>query len=546
MLISTNHITFALYNVKVIWFVIMKKTIGLILIFLLPVLIVYLLFFEPEYKPTKLELLKQSMQQKKKPSVDHSKFAELNKKFERPQDVTKTCISCHNKRDIEVMATSHWRWLIDEYMEGRGIISLGKRNAINNHCISIGGSEGSCNRCHIGYGYDSKNFDFTKAENIDCLSCHDNSGLYEKEKEAAGYPKSNLDFTKIAQSVGRPKMDNCGYCHFNGGGGNNSKHGDLEEALYTANREVDVHLARDGANFECVDCHKAENHNIKGRLYTVASMNRNRLLCEDCHSDAPHSESIINEHTTKVACQTCHIPTYAKVNQTKTFWDWSKAGKLKDGKPYKIDNEQGNDIYLSEKGEIRWESNLTPEYVWFKGTATHYLFGDTIKQVPVKLNEFNASYYDMNSKIYPVKIMRTIQPYDPVYNRLVSPKLWDKEDGKGAFWKYFDWAKAIDTEMKYANLEWSGKYGFVETEMYWLLNHMVSPKEHSLKCVDCHTRNDSRLKTINDVYLPGRDRNIWIDNIGIALILAVVFGVVAHGGTRIIYLRKKKNHKGDK
>ncbi|HPU23212.1 MAG TPA: cytochrome C, partial [Candidatus Kapabacteria bacterium] len=307
----------------------MKKTIGLILIFLLPVLIVYLLFFEPEYKPTKLELLKQSMQQKKKPSVDHSKFAELNKKFERPQDVTKTCISCHNKRDIEVMATSHWRWLIDEYMEGRGIISLGKRNAINNHCISIGGSEGSCNRCHIGYGYDSKNFDFTKAENIDCLSCHDNSGLYEKEKEAAGYPKSNLDFTKIAQSVGRPKMDNCGYCHFNGGGGNNSKHGDLEEALYTANREVDVHLARDGANFECVDCHKAENHNIKGRLYTVASMNRNRLLCEDCHSDAPHSESIINEHTTKVACQTCHIPTYAKVNQTKTFWDWSKAGKLK-------------------------------------------------------------------------------------------------------------------------------------------------------------------------------------------------------------------------
>jgi len=92
LLISTNHITFALYNVKVIWFVIMKKTIGLILIFLLPVLIVYLLFFEPEYKPTKLELLKQSMQQKKKPSVDHSKFAELNKKFERPQDVTKPAL----------------------------------------------------------------------------------------------------------------------------------------------------------------------------------------------------------------------------------------------------------------------------------------------------------------------------------------------------------------------------------------------------------------------------------------------------------------------
>jgi len=523
----------------------MKKTIGIIIAFILPVFLMYIIFFENEPQPSKLDLLRQTIAQKKVPAVDHSKFPELNRKFESPQDITLACISCHNKRHEEVMQTSHWRWLIDEYMDSRGIISFGKRNAINNFCISINGSEGSCNRCHIGYGYDSKDFDFTKAENIDCIVCHDNSGLYQKEKEAAGYPKKDLDFTKIAQSVGKPKMDNCGFCHFDGGGGNNAKHGDLEEALYTANREIDVHLGRDGGRFECVTCHEAKNHNIKGRLYTVASMNRNRLLCEDCHSNSPHNEDIINEHTTKVACQTCHIPTYAKVNQTKTFWDWSKAGKLIDGKPFKIENEQGNHIYLSEKGEIRWESNLQPEYVWFNGTSTHYLMGDTIDEIPLKLNKFLASYSDMNSKIYPVKIMRTIQPYDPVYNRLVNPKLWDKETGKGALWKDFNWERAIDEGMKYVNLEWSGKYDFVQTEMYWLINHMVSPKEDALKCEDCHTRNNSRLAAIKDVYLPGRDHSPFVDNFGFALIIVVLAGVFIHGGTRIVYSRKinKKKEK---
>ena len=41
---------------------------------------------------------------------------------------------------------------------------------------------------------------------------------------------TTVDLRLAAVSVGRPTITNCGSCHFYGGGGNNVKHGDLEEA----------------------------------------------------------------------------------------------------------------------------------------------------------------------------------------------------------------------------------------------------------------------------------------------------------------------------
>ncbi len=37
-----------------------------------------------------------------------------------------------------------------------------------------------------------------------------------------------------------------------------------------------------------------------------------------------------------------------------------------------------------------------------------------------------------------------------------------------------------------AGLEFSGEYGFTETEMFWPLSHMVLPKSKTLQCRDCH------------------------------------------------------------
>jgi len=40
--------------------------------------------------------------------------------------------------------------------------------------------------------------------------------------------------------------------------------------------------------------------------------------------------------------------------------------------------------------------------------------------------------------------------------------------------------------MKASGMEYSGKYEFVETAMYWGLTHEVVPKEQALSCAECH------------------------------------------------------------
>ncbi|OIO03822.1 MAG: cytochrome C [Elusimicrobia bacterium CG_4_10_14_0_2_um_filter_56_8] len=494
-----------------------------------------------DIEPGTLTRLKAKYSQKHVPSADHTKFTALQKKFTSPRQVTEACIGCHNKRHEEVMRSAHWNWEKEEYIEGRGVVYLGKKNAINNFCISTPGNEKSCAKCHIGYGMDSKGTEFSDRGSVDCLVCHDNSETYTKAPDKGGAPLGTLDLNLIAQSVGKPKRTNCGVCHFFGGGGNNVKHGDLEKALFEPDRDLDVHMASAGQNLQCVDCHKTEKHNISGKMYSLSSMNQNRSTCEQCHTAAPHADTVLNEHTVKVACQTCHIPAYAKANATKMYWDWSTAGKLKNGKPYAEEDSMGNHSYMSIKGSFVWKKNVKPDYIWFNGTASHYLSGDKVddKAGPLVLNPLHGSYADENSKIIPVKIHVANQPYDPENKILIQPRLFSENKGEGAFWKDFNWVSAARAGMKAIGLPFSGKVSFIKTEMYWPLNHMVAPKESSVKCSECHIREGGRLAGLNDFYMPGRDYSRTAEFLGKWLLLLSLLGVLAHGAGRIISRRKR-------
>ncbi|PXY02299.1 cytochrome C [Marinifilum breve] len=486
-----------------------------------------------------------------KPSVDHSTFPQLQKEFKDAHEVTAACLSCHTGRAAEVMKTNHWTWDRTEKLDGREEVALGKKNILNNFCIGIGGSEKTCTRCHIGYGWENKSFDFSNPLNVDCLICHDNSDTYKKKKGGAGYPDESVDLNFVAQSVGKPSKVNCGVCHFWGGGGNNVKHGDLDKALLNCDRSVDVHMAVEGENMSCVDCHTTDKHVMAGKLYALSSENKNRATCTHCHTDAPHKDEILNEHFIRVACQTCHIPTYAKANGTKMIWDWSTAGRLdEDGHPMHENDADGNHNYLSIKGTFVYDNDVIPEYYWFNGLADHQLITDQIDTIPVQMNTLAGSYLDKGerqrsdkpSKIWPVKVHRGKQIYDSIHNTLIQAKLHAEVKGDSAYWKDFDWHKASVAGMKYLNLPYSGKYGFVETEMYWPLNHMVAPKEKSLSCKDCHTRDGGRLAQLNDFYLPGRDKNTLLDGLGIALVVLASLGALLHGVLRIFY-RKKSTSK---
>jgi len=520
----------------------MKKII--FILFLIAIITISAIGFlrDSSYQPTRLDELLEIYPKEYTPSADHSQFEILKKKFSSPQQVTEACNSCHTERHKEVMQSNHWNWTREEYVEGRGIISLGKINAINNFCIGVEGNEQSCAKCHVGYGMTSTMFSFTDPTNIDCLVCHDKSETYAKANEKGGAPYISVNFNTVAQSVGKPGRSNCGVCHFYGGGGNNVKHGDLEESMFEPTRDVDIHMASDGADMSCIECHTTEKHVIKGKVYSLSSMNRNRSECEQCHTSSPHEQSILNEHTYKVACQTCHIPIYAKVNATKTHWDWSTAGKLKNGEPYSEEDADGNHTYLSVKGSFVWGKNLKPEYIWFNGTAEHYLLGDEISDTskPLTLNTMHGSYSDESSKIYPVKIHRAVQPYDPVNKILIQPKLFADEEGEGALWKDFNWLRASEVGMKEVHLPFSGKVAFIKTEMFWPINHMVSTKDLSVSCTECHSRENSRLAQLNDFYMPGRDYSRFVETAGVGVILLTLLGVFVHGAVRIIASKKKE------
>ena len=430
-------------------------------------------------------------------------------------------------------------------------------------------NEARCTSCHAGYGWKDKNFDFTDQTKVDCLVCHEQTGTYKKFPAGAGNPASTPtvfpgngkeylppDWNKVAQSVSRPARKNCGTCHFSGGGGDGVKHGDMDSSLFKPNKQLDVHMGEDGQNFDCTRCHSTTLHNIAGRVYTTpAAENRKSLVqddlahkitCESCHTVQPHKyHDKMNDHTDKVACQSCHIPEFARVNPTKMSWDWSTAGKKKDGKPYEEKGPYGKPVYDSKKGNFIWEKNVRPQYFWYNGAMEHLTVRDRIDPgQTVALNRPLGSRKDPNSRIFPFKVHTGAQPYDKANKNMVILHLFPKgKDDATAYWKNWDWGKAIQSGMDYAGLDYSGEYDFVKTSYVFPTTHMVAPKEDALSCTECHAGEESRLANLAGFYMPGRDNAGIIDTLGWLLVLGSLLGVVIHGIGRLFTNGKKREEK---
>ena len=488
-------------------------------------------------------------------TADHSKHPVLQQVFASGPQVTKACLSCHSEAASQFHKTIHWTWLDPNADPAQRIGKAGY--AINNFCISIHGSEPRCTSCHAGYGWKDSSFDFSDMTRVDCLVCHEQTGTYKKFPAGAGNPvteskvfpgngKTYLppDWNTVAQSVGRPTRQNCGTCHFFGGGGDGVKHGDMDSSLMKPSKELDVHMGMDGKNFDCVRCHTTELHRIAGRTYaTPAATDRKSLVeddtiakitCESCHTGTPHrAGSKPNDHTDKVACQSCHIPEFARVNPTKMWWDWSKAGERKDGKPVKKKGPLGRPIYDGMKGDFVWEKNVKPEYFWYNGSIEAVSAKDMIDPgQPVQINRPVGGKDDPGSRIAPFKVHRGKQPYDKVNKTLLIPHLFGKK-GTGAYWADWDWKAALVSGMQKAGLPYSGEFDWVETAYVFPITHMVAPKDKSLNCTECHSKIGSRLANLKGFYMPSRDASRFIDLAGWGVVLASLAGVLIHALGRI-------------
>jgi hypothetical protein len=262
---------------------------------------------------------------------------------------------------------------------------------------------------------------------------------------------------------------------------------------------------------------------------------------------------------------------------TKMWWDWSQAGRRTDaGKPVvekelilpegmEPDDpdarEQGRTeaVYHGLKGAFVWAMRAKPEYRWFNGKVGHIFIGDRLDDVTpgadtgslsgrydhvdlaqpvVKINDLQGFYGDPLSRIWPVKMHRGKQPYDVVNKTFVVPNLFPSTpQNETAYWKYFDWEKAIAAGMAYVDQPYSGQYGWIQTEMAWPLSHMVVPKEEALGCDDCHHRQ-GRLAGLAGFYMPGRDRVPLVDWLGLIAIIGAILGVATHAVLRIVLRRK--------
>jgi octaheme c-type cytochrome (tetrathionate reductase family) len=399
--------------------------------------------------------------------------------LDTPQDVTRACLECHADAAAQLMGTTHWTWESKPFDVPwrEQPVTIGKANQINNFCIGAQGNQKKCMSCHTGYGWEEGvAYDYSVQENVDCLTCHADPALYAKGDY--GDPAEGVDLLAAARSVRAPMRENCGKCHFDGGGGNGVKHGDLDQSLIFPSEELDVHMGK--LDMQCTTCHTTKDHQILGRLvadnFTIDPAEQ--VACTQCHSEQLHEDERINAHLDSVACQTCHIPAMAVKDPTKTYWDWSTAGQ---------DLPEDHYTYLKIKGSFVYQKDFKPTYQWFNGNLDYrYLLGDKVDpSTMTTIDRPAGSLDDPQSRIFPFKVHVANQPYDTVNDYLLQPIT----AGENGYWTNFDWDNAFRLAEPITGLDYSGSYGFTETEMYWPTTHMVQPKENALGCTDCHAEN---------------------------------------------------------
>jgi DNA-directed RNA polymerase subunit RPC12/RpoP len=367
--------------------------------------------------------------------------------------------------------------------------------------------DGGCARCHTGLGK-KPTATLTPSqgdlENIDCLICHSTSykrtvamvnGSWALLPDAT---KMTVSLLQAAADIRKPGKDACLNCHTKAGGGDNFKRGDLSEAhrSATVTAALDVHMAptsAGGAGLECTDCHTTTNHRIAGRGVDMRVHDSDQLLeCSNCHSNLPHDDSRLNSHTARVACNVCHVPTFAKGAPTDMRRDWSKPGVV-------------SEVTRLFEPDMVFDSNVKPEYKFFNGKSKFYEFATPAERQTnglVLMAGPLGSRTDAGAKITAMKRHTGRQPMDPVTKWLIPLKI-------GIFFQTANLELSVSEGIKgvaWADNGWANNAeGFAETERYMGVYHEVAPASQALSCSSCH--GGTRLNFADLGYTPNATRD---------------------------------------
>ena len=400
-----------------------------------------------------------------------------------------TCLPCHEAEAREMHGSSHYQWKGPALYTVNGPDIQGKlETAFNSYCVSILGNWNACGSCHTGLGAKPEaSPTFAQLQNVDCLTCHQKDYKRKKVNGLFVPDTANMTITmdKAAQTVHKPERANCLQCHAKGGGGDNNKRGDMTLAHGTTkDRGFDVHMATTGANLKCQQCHTTQNHHIAGRGSDLRQTDLDvKMNCSTstCHPNKlkaeGHQTTAVNSHIARVACQTCHIPAYARnaadtaaTETTEIHRDWRVP--------------EWNVALGRFEPAITRGGNLKPAYGFWNGTSWNYSLNE-----PAWLDTQTGAYVtsrpqgaigDTTSKLFPFKYKRAFQPFSDNLNLLLALDT-------SVYFKTGNYDAAVKAGLTNMGSSNTTPYRTAESDTYQLITHEVMPKGNALKCNQCHT-----------------------------------------------------------
>jgi len=335
----------------------------------------------------------------------------------------------------------------------------------------------------------------------------------------ASVPMAPMALTTLeaAQTVHLTTRQSCLNCHAGAAGADGAKRGDLShEVANGASTTTDFHLSPQGADLTCSDCHNAGGHRLRGRGLDLRPNDvSGRFTCDSCHSATPHGDasntqgSSRDKHAQKVACQTCHIPSYGKAAVgTEVSRDWQ------DPHPSAAAcNGRGGWLPREDKG-----ADLIPSYAWFDGTSQVSYLGESLDGVPTvpldagvaasfagNFNTGDPAYVigmpngdvagDTSTKLYPMKEHWGKLARNDLDNTLIGHSTFE-------FFRTGSFCRAVAVGLGLdevnvdpsgvcngvpGNLEMPSNTTSVAVHTYQTINHGVEPQGDALNCGSCHS-----------------------------------------------------------
>lgn len=407
-----------------------------------------------------------------------------------------TCQTCHKTEALDMYQSVHYQWQGSGARMTTGPASQGKMDALdgssalNAYCINIIGGWKACGSCHVGTGAKpvvTATPSDAQLSSIDCLMCHNGANYARTRNAVTGLfePSAGIDMNLVLRSVVKPSRNSCLGCHAKAGGGDAVKRGDLALASGTsADLAYDVHMATSGGNLTCQSCHAVSAHRIAGRGSDLRPLDSTAAVtCStaSCHAGKTsltggHSSGDVSHHVGRVACQTCHLPLYARNANDTAATEATEIDRNWEGAEW-------NSMLMRYEPLITKANDLTPRYAFWNGTSWGNNLNDAAEIDPAtgnyRISRPVGAINDAASKLYPFKYKTSRQPIDIVTGKLVGLNT-------ATFFATGNYTQAVLDGL--AGMGRSGDaWQTVTTDEYQVLNHQIPPASgNALSCSACH------------------------------------------------------------